>query len=292
MSEEKEPQQEEEPKTLLEAAREADEAARESAERPPTDGESAEKAAKPEKEPKRAPDGRFIALERAGRRERQRAERARQEAEQARQAAALASKERDELEEHRRLVALAKDRPHELIGKLGIDLDKLTNGLLEQGTPDAKVRELEARLDREAKERELAESRASEARREATYNEFVRLAESDDYAELADMERPEIISMGLRVAREIKDHFASRGEHSRVPSDAEILAEMNARKAALREKRRPAAVEAPARATRATGASRAPAKAAPEALDLDRAMTSGERAQALAEAMRRAGLGR
>jgi hypothetical protein len=286
------PPAEEAPQTLLEAAREADEKLQaDGGDTPavaPVEGEA------PAKPAVRDADGRFVALARKSRREKQRIERASAELSQREQSLRLAEADRKELDELRQIRTLARERPDEVVSRLGIDIGTLTDRLVSKGTPEEKIFELEARINREAKEREeretQARSQAQEAAKAAAEAKFAEEAGPDKYPALAVLDPEDVIAKGYRIGREIKQHFIARGEHGRDPTNEEILAEMNARQAARMGQRAPAAAPSRAPARTLTGGGSRARVAAFEEPDLGRAMTSGERAQAIVDAMRKAGL--
>ncbi len=250
--------------------------------------------------------GQYQATARRAARESRKLDRVRADLDAKERGAALAAQERAELEEARALAKLAKDDPAAYAEKTGLDIDRMTSTWLANGKPDAKVSALEKRLDAEKAEREEAakdsEAVSTRARIDATERTFVKLLEekADEYPAIADMDAGELFDGGngpaYRVAREIKAEMDRLGYAATTfPTDDQIMAELNAREALKIEKRAArlgyARGEAPASKPRpaASGktiqgsATRQRAAVPPPEANFNRAMTSADRATAIAE---------
>ena len=246
---------------------------------------------------------------RRGARELRKLERAAKDLEAREKAAALAAQERAELEEARALAKLQREDPAAFAEKTGLDIDRMTTSWLEKTKPDAKLSALEKRLDAEKAEREKSgeTARAAEtrARIEAAEKTFISaLAEkAEDYPAIADLEPHELFDGGrglaYQVSREIKAEMDRLGYPAdKVPSDEQIMRELNAREEAKLAKRaarlgysrgavapaerlRPTAV--PSGRTIQGAATRQRAAAPPPEPDFSRSMSSGDRARVIAE---------
>lgn len=189
----------------------------------------------PPKPAGKSTDPRFQALHRKARRAKDALERERaQLAEERRKfdEDRSARSAREELEALRRD---ATEAPEKVAERLGISLDTLNKRKLEEGTPEARLDALERRLlDREkaAEERERrAKDAEDRARARSVVDDFVKAAGDDaKYPSLAGLERDDVATEGMRVAREMNQFLASKGAR-RTARDEEILAYMEARHA-------------------------------------------------------------
>jgi len=262
------------------------------------------------KEPKQAPE-KFQAAGRRGARERRKLEKATAASQEAAAAATLAAQERAELEEARELRKLREADPAAYARRVRLDLDKLTDGLLLEGTPQAEIQKIKADLAADKAEREKREEAAglAAARDEERKFKAELDAAADEYPAIADLDPEELFGergqgAAYKVGREIEAELKRLG-HTRGPTNAEIFAELNAREQEKIDKRAarlgytkgpaPAAARGPAPAsggrTITRGATSQRAAAPPPADDFNRVMSSAERVEAMVQLAKRQAAG-
>ena len=280
-------------------------------------GDDETPAEEPRAEAEKPDAGRYQATGRRGARELRKLERARKELDERAKSLTLAEQERAELKEKRELEQLRKDDPAAYAERVGLDVDKMTTTWLEKSKPESKLTDLEKRLDAEKAEREaekVAREQGSVKARIATAEKLFAetLAEkAEDYPAIADMDPGELFAGGPTghgvayvVSREIKAEMDRLGYPAdKYPTDEQILKELNAREEAKIAKRaerlgyrretEPKRTVAPtARAvaglerlgkTIQGSATRQRAALPPPETDFARNMTSGDRANAIAE---------
>ena len=273
-------------------------------------GDDETPADEPKAEAEKPDAGRYQATGRRGARELRKLERARKELDERAKSLTLAEQERAELKEKRELEQLRKDDPAAYAERVGLDVDKMTTTWLEKSKPESKLTDLEKRLDAEKAEREaekVAREQGSVKARIATAEKIFAetLAEkAEDYPAIADMDPGELFAGGPTghgvayvVSREIKAEMDRLGYPAdKYPTDEQILKELNAREEAKIAKRAermgysrgsaPApkpSVAKPSGKTIQGAATRQRAAAPPPETDFARNMTSGDRANAIAE---------
>lgn len=181
----------------------------------------------------------------------------------------LTREERAELDALREIKGLVGKSPREVIRRLGIDVNALTEQILAEDTPEERARQA-ARAEVEAAEKvrqeREAKARDEQARAAAAHEERAFLIEAADparYPYLADVDevtgRPSLalparafVAASLEIGREIHAELQRLDRQypgqgwDRTPTNEEILREYNAREAKRFAKRGAAAPSSPA----------------------------------------------